>query len=137
MNAFNEKTGEIERGMEVCLRALNQTCKKNAKKKGIAFNLDREWVIERFRAQVGYCSISGLGFSAESYRGTSRRPLAPSVDRISSSGGYTRDNCRLIVYALNAAKNEWDDDMLLKVAKALVRYHESNPDYHGLALGRS
>jgi hypothetical protein len=134
MNAFNEKTGEIERGMQVCLRALHQTCKKNADRKDILFSLDREWAFERFRCQLGRCRISGIKFSSEDYRQTGRRPLIPSVDRIDSRGNYTEANCRLIVYALNAAKNEWDDDLLLTVANGLVWFHENNPKAHGLIL---
>lgn len=134
MNAFNEKTGEIQRSMEVCLRALHQTCKKNAEKKDILFSLDREWAFDRFRAQLGRCLISAIKFSADDYRGSSRRPLIPSIDRIDSAGNYTAVNCRLIIYALNAAKNEWDDDLLLTVANGLVWFHENNPKAHGLIL---
>lgn len=46
-----------------------------------------------------------------------RRPLAPSIDRIDSSLGYTRQNCRIVCAAVNYAMNVWGEDVLWRLFK--------------------
>lgn len=36
-------------------------------------------------------------------------PYAPSIDRINPGKGYTKENCRVIVMALNAAMGCWGE----------------------------
>ena len=85
---------------------------------GFEFDLTREWIEQRLDA--GVCEVSGLGL--ELGRDPKMRfvPFGPSVDRIDSSRGYTQDNCRVVVWIYNMAKSEWDDETVLKFAKALV-----------------
>jgi hypothetical protein len=48
----------------------------------------------------------------------------PSIDRIDSSKGYTPDNCRVVLWIINQAKNDiLEDDFqsaLRQVAEAVV-----------------
>jgi len=61
------------------------------------------------------CELSGLQF--ELFRGP-RSPYSPSVDRIDSSKPYTPENCRVILWGLNAAFAEWGEDTFRWIAKA-------------------
>lgn len=96
--------------------------RKRAKKRGIKFTLthgDMESMMDR---AGGACEISGVPFDFS--RGiVARRPFVPSIDRIDCARGYTSGNCRLVVYAANAAMNVWGIETLLTVARGVVRKH--------------
>jgi hypothetical protein len=70
----------------------------------------------------GKCAITGEAFSLRRF-GTSlvKRILAPSLDRIQSDKPYTRENCRLVLVAVNFALNGWGEDVYLRLARAAVR----------------
>lgn len=93
--------------------------KKSAKNTGVAFDLDREWF--RSRLAAGVCEMSGLPFELASTRlGWGRNPNGPSVDRIVAGGGYTKSNCRMILWSLNRALGNWGDDYFLRVFRAIL-----------------
>ena len=54
--------------------------------------------------------------------GQARRPFAPSLDRIDSSGGYTRDNTRLVCQAVNFALNAFGEDIFREVVLAAASF---------------
>jgi hypothetical protein len=92
--------------------------KQRAKNKKLAFNLTPEWAASRW---TGYCEITGLPFSEPSKRvGHKNRNMSPSIDRIIPAGGYTQNNCRIILWAVNCFKRDSSDAEMLKIAKALV-----------------
>ena len=82
------------------------------------FDLTREWAEEKIEA--GVCEVTGLQFEYSKDGKDRFQPFIPSVDRIDSSKGYTQDNCRMVVWIYNMAKAEWSDDIVLRMAKALV-----------------
>lgn len=47
-------------------------------------------------------------------------PWSPTIDRRDPTVGYTVENCRLVVWAYNAAKNSWSDEVVLQLAEALT-----------------
>lgn len=89
-----------------------------AARTGREFDLTREWIANKLVA--GVCEVTGLPFDLG--RDSSQRfnPWGPSIDRIDSRLGYTQDNCRAVVWIYNMAKSEWDDEVVLKFASALV-----------------
>lgn len=56
--------------------------------------------------------------------GTGRNPNAPSVDRIDSSRGYTVDNCRLILWSLNRALNNYGEGYIFKIFRAVFAHQK-------------
>lgn len=93
--------------------------KKRAAAKGIEFDLTFEWAIEKINA--GVCEVTGLPFSLSPPGGHAERsPWSPSVDKIDPSKGYTRDNCRVVVWIYNAAKSEFSDSDVLRMAMSVV-----------------
>ena len=70
----------------------------------------------------GRCSVTGLVFSFDSV-GSSlvKRAYAPSLDRITAGAPYTRENCRLVMVAINFAMNAWGLDVYLCLANAAVQ----------------
>lgn len=89
-----------------------------ALKKGKAFTLDAAWISEVFDKQRGRCALSGMRMAFGEAEGKS--PLAPSIDRIDVSEGYTRDNCRLVCVIVNLARLDWSDEDFIKMCKAVA-----------------
>lgn len=74
-----------------------------------------------FEQQTGLCAISGLPFSLTQFPGVLvKHPFAPSLDRVSSRGGYTEDNVRLVCIAVNFGMGQWGEELYLTFARAAV-----------------
>lgn len=92
--------------------------RNRAAKQNRAFDLTEEFIGELLAPMV--CSATGLELSY-SWEGNGRtNPWAPSIDRIDSAGGYTMDNVRIVCWAYNTAKNDWDDEVILALAAAIM-----------------
>lgn len=92
--------------------------KRRAKIKKITFDLTPEWAIKRW---TGACELTGLPFSEPVKRvGYKNRNMSPSIDRIHPTGGYTQDNCRIILWAVNGFKRDSSDSDMYKIARALI-----------------
>lgn len=66
------------------------------------FDIDSAWLDSRI-TEIGYrCELSGVKFNMDD----SRSPAHPSIDRIDSSCGYTKDNCQIVCCSINYAKND-------------------------------
>lgn len=93
--------------------------KRRAKVLSVDFNLDEGFITSLYESQNGYCAVSGLEFdtSKTHFR---RRPLAPSLDRIDSAGGYTTDNVRFVCTIVNMAINEFGDDLFDKMCESYI-----------------
>jgi hypothetical protein len=90
--------------------------KQRAKRENIPFTITKEWAIARW---TGKCEVTGIEFVLS----TSRNPylFSPSLDRIVPSLGYTPDNSRFVLHAVNALKGAGTDTDMLKIATAIVR----------------
>lgn len=102
------------------LRPLLHYTKKNAKARGIQFNLSMSELAYVYRRNNGCCALTGIPFSWDKGPWL-RRPWAPSIDRIDNAKGYTRTNVRIVCGAVNFAMNEWGEDVLRKIAEGLLR----------------
>lgn len=89
-------------------------------KKGLQYNLDREWVREKLE---GVCEKTQLEFN---FSLTPRHPFAPSIDRINPNKGYTKDNCQMVVYIFNVSKNNFAEEDLYKMCRAFIKQHDHN-----------
>lgn len=100
------------------LKKINPTsslfyqAKHRAIKKNLSFDLTIEWLQERY---TGYCELTGIKFQ-QATKGKS--PISPSIDRIDSSKGYTKDNIRIIIWALNASLGNWGIEAYERISKA-------------------
>lgn len=96
--------------------------KKRSQDSGKEFDLTEEFLDELIAPMV--CSATGLPLrhtgDCEIDAHGRMSPWAPSVDRIDSARGYTRDNVRLTCWAFNMAKGPWHESVFAAVAKAYV-----------------
>lgn len=90
--------------------------KSRAKKKGIPFALTEAWAESRW---TGFCELTGLPF-AIGRRGAGPHVFSPSIDKIDPAKGYTPDNCRFLIHAVNAAKGMGTDAELYAIAEAIL-----------------
>lgn len=84
------------------------------------------FALDLYQAQGGRCALSGLRFDLRSAGyGKARRPFAPSLDRIDSRGGYTRENVRLVCQVVNFALNAYGEDIFREIAVATAGFEPS------------
>lgn len=102
------------------LMALTNASNRSAKK-GFSFDLTREWCEQTW---TGLCAVSGLPFV---FGSQTHFPFAPSIDRIDSSKGYTQDNCRFVLFAVNSLKGTGTDEQMLSIAQAIVARSKLSP----------
>ncbi len=76
-----------------------------AKKKGIPFDLDEEWVL----SQPKMCAVTGQLFEIPP---SGAGPLTPSFDQKTAGLGYTKKNTQLICLWLNMAYGQWPKTMI-------------------------
>ncbi len=105
-------------------RKLIEAAKQRSKKHGLPFTLSEGDIVALIHYARGRCEVTGIPFSKYSkYNvryGSRRRPFTPSLDRIVPERGYTRDNCRLVILAVNIAMSDWGLPVLMQIARALV-----------------
>jgi hypothetical protein len=65
----------------------------------------------------GVCQISGLKLDFKAPR---KSPWSPSLDRIDSNLPYTKDNIRIVCWALNAGCGSWGLEIYKTVAKQVI-----------------
>ena len=97
-------------------RSLLSAAQRRARKCSVPFSLDQMWTDARLRA--GTCELTGLPFDFANKDAASAH--APSIDRIVPELGYTPENCRMVLTAVNLAKNRWSDAVLFTWVKVLA-----------------
>jgi hypothetical protein len=90
-----------------------------AKKAEMPFTLVRADMISMLVRAGGRCEVSGLPFTIDRFSAAMRRPFVPSLDRIDSSLGYTAENCRLVLFAINVALSDWGADVFHLIATSV------------------
>jgi len=111
---FNSPRG---RAVELMNRINKQMKGRRFGKPGFETNLTIEWIEEKIKK--GFCETTGIPFDFNDRKG-SWAPFSPSVDRIDSKKGYTIDNCRVVCKIYNMAKNQFTDEDVIVMSKALA-----------------
>jgi len=101
-------------------QTLVSNIKSRAKRKGLDFDLDYHWYMEKY--EKGVCEASGIPFEEPEYNGKkgNRNPWVPSVDRIDNNKGYTKDNCRLVCFIFNIVKSQFTDEDFEKLCRGYL-----------------
>lgn len=83
----------------------------------MAFDLDGEWLLSKL--SLTHCEVTGLKFVESGLNS----PFSLTIDRHDNSIGYTKQNCKAVVWIYNQAKYTFTSDDVLRFAKALVENH--------------
>lgn len=94
--------------------------KQRSRKMGVKSNLTTGWLREKLK--LTNCEVTGLPFDKEN----TNSPFYPSIDRVDSELGYTKDNCQLVVIIYNFAKSEYSVDVFHGWIKKFVEVYENN-----------
>lgn len=95
------------------VRARYLGIKHRAIKKNLDCNITEDYLTQLLENQNNRCYYTQIEFdnSSEIY--------SFSVDRISSDKGYTKDNIRLVISAVNYMKAEYSEDLFLALVKTI------------------
>jgi hypothetical protein len=74
--------------------------------KGIRWDLPLRDFWELVLKAGGRCQVTRQPFDRERKAANGKRPFLPSLDRVDSIGGYTKDNVELTTIMVNLALNE-------------------------------
>lgn len=90
---------------------LNNARKSPATVSGKEFDITVDFIADLIKA--GTCPMTGLLFDLtndhQTLTGRVKNPYAPSLDRIDSRRGYTKDNVRVVIWQYNLMKGELTD----------------------------
>jgi hypothetical protein len=93
--------------------------KQRAVKHNIPFTLTKEWAEARW---TGRCEVTNIEFVLSDKR--SPYLFSPSLDRIIPTLGYTPENSRFVLHAVNALKGQGTDEDMLRIAKAIIEHQK-------------
>lgn len=99
-------------------QTLIESTRKRAAKNGVEHTLTFDWGKQHW---TGKCAITGIPFTEpNNRRGRKNRTFFPSIDRINPHIGYTPENSRFVLWAVNAFKSDGTEEDMLMIAKAIV-----------------
>lgn len=113
--------------------SLFHTAKYRSKKLSIDFNLDLEWIKDR----LTICEITGIPFKIRDVKITNseggnygdRHPHTPTIDKIDPNKGYTKDNCRMVIWWYNLSKSVWSDEIVIDTIKSWLKNKGLNGEF--------
>lgn len=91
-------------------------------------------LVEMYEGQKGLCAVSGM--KMEWAAGCTGKKLATSIslDRIDNDKGYEIENIRLVCWQVNVFKNNWTDEQMISMARAIVdKAKSSQPTWNNFS----
>ena len=91
------------------LRGKWENIRKTVKKYGHDLAIDLDFLCCLWEEQRGICALTGLQMTTKFHC-----PYSVSPDRIDSGKGYIPDNVQLVCKAINLAKNNLDNERIIR-----------------------
>jgi hypothetical protein len=110
------------------INSIFNTANRRAKKKNIPFDLTKEWIIFKLEEQNYCCALTHIQLVVEQTENY-LNPYMPSLDRIDSTKGYTKDNVRIVCAAINLALNEYGEEVFGQICKAYLALANSDKNH--------
>lgn len=118
-------------GVAAYLRSLHTKCKSHCKRTGRAkFLLEPGQLLEIWEAQKGRCALSGVVMTFHK-DGQGRKDFNASMDRISPSGPYAKDNVRLVCDRVNTMRHTLSEHEFWWWVKNIHDHTEEHDDAAG------
>lgn len=99
------------------LRETMRGAMNRARRRGMEFTIDEDWCVSRLMQQGKRCALTGIEFSVAGKGMRGRDPFCPSLDRIDCRQGYTPENTRIIILAMNIMLSDWGEGIFQTVAQ--------------------
>jgi hypothetical protein len=105
---------------------LYHSAKKRAKSKNIPFDITLDCVHEKLKH--GYCEVTNIPFVIKEYTKEGHKEIvhahSPSLDKIDSTRGYTKDNVQIVIDQYNKMKGDRDLETTIFLARKLIEAYE-------------
>jgi hypothetical protein len=99
--------------------------KRRAKANEAQVAIDVNWIEERL--MLGHCQLTGLPFDLSPVTEFSSNPYSPSLDKIDPKiKDYTFENTRIVLTAVNKTLNEYGEQTMFPILKAMISVIENN-----------
>lgn len=112
------RTVSLKLAVDKCFKLARDRAAKNS----IPFDLELDWLHLRMHSGGSKCELSGIAF--DPFYNNPRRyhfnPYGPSIDRKDSSLGYTPENVRFVLTAVNFGLGEWGESIFRHIAGNVV-----------------
>lgn len=112
---------KVERQKQMTETALQNgiaNAARRARARKRSFDLTLDWVLLVAERQGFCCALTGIPFFSAHTATGKTNPFAPSLDRIDPRGGYTRDNVRIVIFAINLMLYDWGHEVFETVMNA-------------------
>ncbi len=100
---------------------FNQSKSNNKKSRNLDWKITLDDLIALWEKQEGRCAISGI-FLTHHKDGTGHKEYNVSIDRITSTRGYTPQNTQLVCYRANLLKSNLPEDMFYWWVKTINNF---------------
>jgi hypothetical protein len=98
------------------INVMLSNIRSRSRRSKIPCDIDKKWIEKRLSDG---CELTGLSFDCTPLK-KQMNMFSPSIDKIDPKKGYIKENCRLILFGLNAFKCTNTDDEMIFVAKRLI-----------------
>lgn len=110
--ALQPPRGPIQRTLATALRRAKH--RRNDR----PFDITLDWLTAEVEANDFRCALTGIPFKFDADFASHINPYVPSLDRIDPRGGYTKDNVRVVLGAVNIMLSDWGVDVFEWIAEA-------------------
>lgn len=117
--AIRKKKAENHKRINFRASLLMTSVLSRCRKGSLPLEITTDWIEEIL--QKGICQVSGLPFDLGRHPSTRRNPFGPSIDQIVAGKGYTLENSRVVLTAINLALCEWGVDTYVQIAQEVLR----------------
>lgn len=115
---INKYNKNYHRSIEGLSTLLLVSCRRRAKIKGWDCDIDYDWLTGHITPLV--CEATGMKLTLEISETMDHTYNRPSIDRIDSDRGYTKDNCQIVSVIYNRAKGAGTYAHVLEMSQSLM-----------------
>jgi hypothetical protein len=128
------RNSDIKQRENNYFRYIVSDIKTRAKIKNLNFDLTAEYIEELFKTQKGVCAVTKLPMNFERSGWMKRNPYMASIDRIIPEQGYTKENIRWVLYAVNLALCNWGEGVFKKIAESYMKLNSIKEETHACPI---
>ena len=103
-----------------------KNARSRASKKGLPFNITREYIKALFEEQGGMCHYSGMQLNVvKNDPDVTIDPFKMTLDCIDPLRGYAVGNVAWCAYCINALKQKMTKEKLISICEAVVSHNDA------------